>query len=137
MKTVPFSGSGLPAEICAFKNASPKLMPTPITSPVERISGPSTGSTPWNLLNGNTGDLTKTCGTVSEARGLTSSTYTTPYVSKATGVPLTYGTVREARGLTSSTYTTPFWMAYCTFIRPTTDRKSTRLNSSHANISYA
>ena len=62
-KTVPFSGSGLPALICAFRNASPKLMPTPITSPVERISGPSTGSTPGNLLNGKTGDLMKSCGT--------------------------------------------------------------------------
>ncbi len=32
----------------------------------------------------------------------------------------TYGTVREARGFTSSTYTTPFWIAYCTFISPIT-----------------
>ena len=31
-----------------------------------------------------------------------------------------YGTVRDARGLTSSTYTTSSLMAYCTFIRPTT-----------------
>jgi len=29
-----------------------------ITSPVERISGPRAGSTPGNLLNGKTGDLT-------------------------------------------------------------------------------
>ena len=63
MNTVPFSGSGVPALIWALRNASPKLTPTPITSPVERISGPSTGSTPWNLLNGNTGDFTKSCGT--------------------------------------------------------------------------
>ena len=33
---------------------------------------------------------------------------------------LTYGTVREARGFTSSTYTLPFWIAYCTFISPIT-----------------
>ena len=47
------AGSGVPALSCAFKNASPKLMPTPITSPVERISGPSAGSTPGNLLGRN------------------------------------------------------------------------------------
>ncbi len=34
----------------------------------------------------------------------------------------TYGTVRDARGFTSSTYTVPFWIANWTFIRPTTDR---------------
>ena len=44
-------------------NASPKFSPTPITSPVDRISGPSAGSTPGNLLKGNTGDFTKHCGT--------------------------------------------------------------------------
>ena len=32
----------------------------------------------------------------------------------------TYGTVREARGFTSRTNTTSFWIAYCTFISPTT-----------------
>ncbi len=31
----------------------------PITSPVERISGPRMVSTPRNLLNGKTGDLTE------------------------------------------------------------------------------
>ena len=31
---------------------------------------------------------------------------------------LTNGVVREARGFTSSTYTTSFLIAYCTFIRP-------------------
>ena len=62
-KTVPLAGRGVPALICALANASPKFCPTPITSPVERISGPSAGSTPGNLLNGKTGDLTKSCGT--------------------------------------------------------------------------
>src|SRR5262249_6730132 len=61
--TRPLSGSGVPALNCAFANASPKFEPTPITSPVDRISGPSDGSTPGNLLNGNTGLLTKNCGT--------------------------------------------------------------------------
>ena len=32
----------------------------------------------------------------------------------------TSGTVREARGLASNTYTLSFSMAYCMFIRPTT-----------------
>ena len=41
----------------------------------------------------------------------------------ASGTPValeTYGTVREARGFTSITNTLSRWMAYCTFIRPTT-----------------
>src|ERR1700722_4997068 len=114
MNTAPFSGSGFPALICAFKNASPKFSPTPITSPVERISGPSAGSTPGNLLNGNRGDFTKGRGAVS----LPASPYSaslrphirpTAILGSATPVALlTYGTVREARGFTSSTYTTPF-----------------------------
>src|SRR6185295_12246027 len=99
-KTHPVSGSVVPALNCALAKASPKFSPTPITSPVERISGPSVGSTPGNLLNGNTGDLTKNCGTLVAL--------------------LTYGTVRDALGLTSSTYTVPSLTAYCTFIRPIT-----------------
>src|SRR5512141_1650191 len=63
MNSDPFSGRGVPALNCAFPNASPKFAPTPMTSPVDRISGPSAGSTPGNLLNGNTGDFTKYCGT--------------------------------------------------------------------------
>src|SRR5580704_5537251 len=63
MNTVPLSGSVVPALNCALAKASPKFSPTPITSPVERISGPSAGSTPGNLLNGNTGDFTNLCGT--------------------------------------------------------------------------
>jgi hypothetical protein len=38
----------------------------PMTSPVDFISGPSTVSTPGNLMNGNTGSFTLTCvGTIS------------------------------------------------------------------------
>ena len=37
----------------------PKDVEMPITSPVERISGPRMVSTPRNLLNGNTGDFTE------------------------------------------------------------------------------
>src|SRR3712207_8977322 len=38
--TNPLSGNRLPAAIWLFANASPKVRSTPITSPVERISGP-------------------------------------------------------------------------------------------------
>src|ERR1700691_4906411 len=115
MNTVPLSGSGVPAPICALANASPKLAPTPITSPVDRISGPSAGSTPGNLLNGNTGDFTKYCGTGSTPVASVKSRIFLPSISptaifgSATPVALlTYGTVRDARGFTSNTYTLPF-----------------------------
>ena len=39
--TVPLSGKRDPAPSWLFSMASPKLRPTPITSPVERISGES------------------------------------------------------------------------------------------------
>ena len=41
-KTVPVVGSTWPAESCALAKASPKLPATPITSPVDFISGPRT-----------------------------------------------------------------------------------------------
>src|SRR3984893_1722154 len=47
----------------------------------------------------------------------------------AIGTPvalLTNGTVRDARGFTSKTYTVSRWMAYCTFIKPTTFKASAR-----------
>ena len=56
--TVPSSGSFEPAACCDLKYAMPKLVASPITSPVARISGPSTGSTSGNILNGNTASLT-------------------------------------------------------------------------------
>jgi hypothetical protein len=43
----------------ALTNAKPRSASMPMTSPVERISGPSSTSTPKNLLNGNTGTLTE------------------------------------------------------------------------------
>src|SRR3712207_7526872 len=61
--------------------------------------------------------------------------YTTLFRSRhatfASGTPIAFetnGTVREARGFASITYSSS---------SPKIDRKSTRLNSSHANISYA
>ena len=59
MKTVPEVGSMCPAATCALAKASPKLSATPITSPVDFISGPSTVSTPGNFPQGKTGDFTK------------------------------------------------------------------------------
>src|SRR5713101_807941 len=43
----------------AFAKACPYDVEMPITSPVERISGPRMVSTPRNLLNGKTGDFTE------------------------------------------------------------------------------
>src|SRR5947209_12343123 len=115
MKMDPFEGSGVPALNCAFANASPKFAPTPITSPVERISGPSAGSTPGNFANGNTGDFTKDCETGStpsikppvisrQSSSLFPSMRLTAILGSETPVALlTYGTVRDARGLTYST----------------------------------
>ena len=50
------------APSCDLNKASPKVLPTPITSPVERISGPKMGSMPGNLLNGKTASLTEKYG---------------------------------------------------------------------------
>jgi hypothetical protein len=55
--TVPLRGRREPAPSWLLSMASPKVRPAPITSPVDRISGPRMGSTPGNLLNGNTASL--------------------------------------------------------------------------------
>ena len=85
----------------------------PITSPVERISGPRIGSVPANLLNGNTASFTDTNGgMISSVKPMSSSV--SPHITRAacdaSGTPIaldTNGIVRLARGFTSSTYTTP------------------------------
>src|ERR1044071_8383493 len=59
MNARPPCGSLTPAAICDFTNASPKVSPTPITSPVDFISGPRMVSTPGNLTNGNTASFTE------------------------------------------------------------------------------
>jgi hypothetical protein len=58
MKALPERGSLVPAPSCDFTKASPKVLPTPITSPVDFISGPRIVSTPGNLTKGNTASLT-------------------------------------------------------------------------------
>ena len=78
----------------------------PITSPVERISGPSTVSTPGKRAKGNTASLTATWSSLlrfssKEASG---SPAMMRAAMPAIGMPITLatnGTVREARGLTS------------------------------------
>ena len=60
MKTWPSSGRRVPAASCALAKAMPKLSPIPMTSPVERISGPSTVSTPGKRLKGSTASFTDT-----------------------------------------------------------------------------
>ena len=59
MNALPGAGALMLAASSARANAAPKLRPTPITSPVERISGPRIGSTPWNLANGKIASLTE------------------------------------------------------------------------------
>ena len=54
----PPLGSARPAARSAFANAVAKSDALAITSPVERISGPSTGSAPGKRANGSTAALT-------------------------------------------------------------------------------
>src|SRR5690606_26791436 len=122
--TTPSVGSSEHAGICAFANAIPNDSSIPITSPVDRISGPTITSTS-NLLNGNTASFTATPGTAGSS-GTESSSSRFPAItraaSRANGTPVAFetnGTVRDARGFTSSTYTTPSLIAYCTLISPT------------------
>ena len=79
-----------------------------MTSPVDRISGPSTVSTPGNRANGNTASLTPTWSAVIGTRWKSASF--SPAMMRAAifaiGCPITLatnGTVRDARGFTSST----------------------------------
>ena len=105
----PSSGSAPSAEICALANAIPNESAMPMTSPVERISGPRIRSTPCSLLNGKTASLTATYGwSTSSCRPSSSSVCPTmtAAASPASGTPVvleTNGTVRDPRGLTSST----------------------------------
>ena len=58
MKTAPLRGRLLPAASCDLAKASPKSLSSPITSPVDLISGPRMMSAPGNLLNGSTDSFT-------------------------------------------------------------------------------
>jgi hypothetical protein len=79
-----------------------------MTSPVERISGPSTVSTPGKRANGNTASLTPMCFSFCffSPNDFSFSPAMMRAAILAMGWPMTLatnGTVREARGLTSST----------------------------------
>ena len=79
-----------------------------MTSPVERISGPSTGSAPGKRANGSTAAFTLTW--VGRGTGRSSSRSVAPAASRQAASTrftpialLANGTVRDARGFTSST----------------------------------
>src|SRR5215472_17572238 len=137
----PLTGSVPYAAAWDFAYAVPKESSIPMTSPVDRISGPSTVSTPRpcssrNLLNGSTTSLTAigACGgsvPPSPEAGSSPSARNCATVAPSmiraaalaigTAVALdTNGTVREARGLASSTYSTPAASAYWMLSRPRT-----------------
>jgi hypothetical protein len=127
MKTVPASGRCVPAPSCALRKAPGKVRSQPMTSPVERISGPSSVSTPGKRAKGRTASFTENQGWRKSASdigspgmmGVSSSTGAcfsatgksesfSPAMSRAAmeamalSVALaTKGTVREARGFTS------------------------------------
>ena len=61
MNTIPAEGSRSPAAIWLFAKARPNVRSMPMTSPVERISGPSTESASGKRLKGSTASLTATC----------------------------------------------------------------------------
>ena len=79
-----------------------------MTSPVERISGPSSTSTPGKRLKGKTASFTATCASFFcfSLKLARLSPAMTRAAILATGMPMTLatkGTVREARGFTSRT----------------------------------
>ena len=55
---VPVRGSGRPAARSALPNAVGKSGPIPMTSPVDRISGPRVESAPAKRWNGSTAAFT-------------------------------------------------------------------------------
>ena len=80
-----------------------------MTSPVERISGPSTGSAPGKRAKGSTAALTDTCPRDcpwDRARSDTLAPAVRRHAASTRFTPvalLTNGTVRDARGFASST----------------------------------
>mmetsp|Transcript_4743 Transcript_4743/g.14604 ORF Transcript_4743/g.14604 Transcript_4743/m.14604 type:complete len:324 (-) Transcript_4743:599-1570(-) len=129
-KTVPLLGRRCMAASSALANAMGRLRSMPITSPVERISGPSKVSAPANLSKGSTASLTATWGgIISSVKPISSSVLPdmTSEAYVASGLPMAFetkGTVRLARGFASRMYTSlppgPHLTAYWQFIRPTT-----------------
>ncbi len=112
MKTVPFSGSGVPALICAFRNASPKLI-----AHAHHFAGGAHFRAERRVHAGEfveredrrlDEDLRhRQSRPRCRSRNLFSlRPHISPTAILGSGTPvalLTYGTVREARGFTSST----------------------------------
>ena len=115
--TAPSLGSFVPpaswllakARAKAASGGSPsRRQSRPITSPVERISGPSTVSTPGKRANGKTASFTATWSPAwslrpKPASGSPAMTLAAMAAIGAAIALATNGTVREARGLTSNT----------------------------------
>ena len=107
--TCPEVGNARLTAIFAFASAIGKDRSMPITSPVDRISGPSTTSTPGNFSKGKAGSLTAK-KPVSGISFTSSASSELPIITFAAildqGHPFAFatnGTVRDARGLTSIT----------------------------------
>ena len=116
INTLPFFGNSIPAPNWALKNALSKLLSFPITSPVERISGPNKVSTPGNLLNGNTASLTQKYLIFGDFKSkfINGSPAITRAAIAAIGLFTAFatkGTVLDARGLTSRTKIVSFFIA--------------------------
>ena len=109
IKTVPSVGSEIPAAIWLLAKASGNFSSIPITSPVDRISGPRMMSTPENREKGKTLSLTEVCRGQSSSITPCSASETPAMILAAifaSGRPVAFetkGDVRLARGLTSST----------------------------------
>mmetsp|Transcript_1840 Transcript_1840/g.5377 ORF Transcript_1840/g.5377 Transcript_1840/m.5377 type:complete len:210 (+) Transcript_1840:644-1273(+) len=111
MNTLPLRGSFWPAARAALANAALKSLSMPITSPVDRISGPNRVSAPGNLSKGSTASFTATWFSVGSSVNPISGSVL-PAISRdaylTMGCPTalaTKGTVRDARGLASMMYT--------------------------------
>ena len=103
---MPAIGRTVPAASCALANAIAKSLSMPITSPVDFISGPRTGSVPGKRAKGNTASLTAICFHAGRLRSKLArlSPAITRAAILASGMPVALavnGTVRLARGLTS------------------------------------
>ena len=107
------AAGGCRAAVWLLANARPNERSMPMTSPVERISGPRIVSTSGKRLNGSTASFTATCPPSAGGRSRPSSRSSAsvaPTITRAatfaSGTPvalLTNGTVRLARGLASMT----------------------------------
>ena len=134
MNTVPLAGSRVPAASWLLAKARPNVTSTPMTSPVERISGPRTASDSGKREKGSTASFTAMwplrTGAARRPSARSSARVSPAMIqaaSLASGTPralATNGTVRLARGFASITKTWPAFTAYWTFTRPRTSSAS-------------